>query len=262
MAQSDRYRLPRMVLSENNFAAIHNKNPWMPMWWSAALPGLGHLCQGFYVRGTILMSWEILINFKSRINLAILYTFTGKFDQAAEVFETKWAIFYGVIFCFAIFDSYRLNVEMNMLARLERKQRRHHYQMMKMSSTGVNFLTRVNPWGSAVWSALLTGFGHIYNNKTFKALILLGWTVAIIYFANLSDAIVYTLLGNFDQARQIIDYQWVLFFPSVYIFAIWDSYNDAAEMNKLFDEAQKYYLRKTYSQKDGRSHLTEGRLLP
>ncbi|AEG58527.1 hypothetical protein Desru_0229 [Desulforamulus ruminis DSM 2154] len=248
MVQKAYHRLQKMALSDNNIAILHNKNPWLPMWWSAALPGLGHLCQGFYIRGIILMSWEILLNFKGHINLAILYTFTGDFTRATQVLEPRWAIFYGVVFCFAIYDAYRNSVEVNMLARLERKQHQHQYLMMKMSTYGVNFLSKANPWVAAVWSIMLTGFGHIYNNKIFKALILLGWTIAIMYFANLNGAIIQTFLGEFERAKQTIDYQWLLFFPSIYIFGIWDAYNDSTEMSKVFNNVQKSYLKKIYGQ--------------
>ena len=218
----------------------------MPMWWSAALPGLGHLCQGAYFPGLVLISWEILINMKAHLNQAILYTFTGNFAKAREVIEPTWALFYGVVFCFAIFDSYRANVEINMLARLERKQNRRYYKFMHMSPYGLNYLHRSNPWVAAAWSALLTGFGHLYNGKAFKAVILMAWSIAIIYFAQLNGAIIATFNGQFDHAKKIINYQWLLFFPSVYFFAMWDAYNDSVEKNKLFVEAQKDYLRNNY----------------
>ncbi|MFZ5613189.1 hypothetical protein P378_10155 [Desulforamulus profundi] len=63
-----------------------------------------------------------------------------------------------------------------------------------------------------------------------------GWNIAIIYLANMHNAIVATLKGHFNLAQVMVDYQWLLFFPSIYIFAIWDSYNDCLEMNTVFDE--------------------------
>lgn len=216
------------------------------MVWSAALPGLGHLCQGSYFIGLFLMSWEILINFKAKLNEAILFTFTGQFSKAQEVLDTNWALFYGVVFTFAIFDAYRRTVEINQLAQLERKQSQRYYDFMHMSSYGINYLSKSNPWVAAAWSALLTGFGHIYNKKAFKAVILLIWTVAIIAFGNINKAIIATFNGQFEKATEIVNYQWLMFFPSIYLFAMWDAYNDAVENNKLFDEAQKAYLKKEY----------------
>ena len=252
MGRKEDYRLLRMAMSGSDIAILHNKNPWLPMLWSAALPGLGHLCQGAYFKGLMLLSWEILVNLKGHLNQAIVFTFTGQFEKVREVVNPGWALFYGVVFCFAIFDSYRTSVEINKLARLERKQTRRYYKYMEMSSYGLNYTDRNNPWVAAAWSALLTGFGHIYNKKAFKALILLSWTVAIIYFARLNDAIIATFNGQFDRAKETVNYQWLLFFPSIYLFSMWDAYNDAVEMNKLFAEAQKKYLRKLYEPQRGR----------
>lgn len=245
--------LPRMAISPSGINILHNKSPWMPMWWSAALPGLGHLCQGEYFRGIVLMSWEILVNTKARLNLAILYTFTGRFERAGEVLDPGWALFYAVIFCFAVYDSYRISVELNIINRLGRKQPRrsnNRYQFMSFNTKGINFIDRGNPWAAAAWSALLTGFGHLYNMKAFKAVILLAWAVAVISLGNINQAIAATFNGDFRRAKEIIDYQWALYFPSIYLFAIWDSYNDSVELNKLFSESQKNFLRRTYGLKD------------
>lgn len=246
MRSRNDFRLVKMAMSGNNLVILHIKSPWLPMWWSAALPGLGHLCMGFYIKGLILMSWEILVNVKAHLNLGILYTFTFQFDKAREVVNPGWALFYGVIFFFAIFDSYRTTTEMNMIARLERKQHNRYFRFMQMSASGFNYLDRANPWVAAAWSALLTGFGHIYNGKSLKAFILLVWAVAIIYLAHINDAIILTFTGKFHRVPEIVHYQWLMFFPSIYIFAIWDSYNDTIEMNKLFSDAQKAYLKKRY----------------
>ncbi len=190
------------------------------------------------------MSWEIIINYKARLNEAILYTFTGQFTRAAEVLNTEWALFYGVIFGFAIFDSYRLGVELNILSRLEKGQPRHHYQLVHMSAYSFNYLDRGNPWAAIAWSALFTGFGHLYNNKALKSVILVAWMVFIIHFSHLNSAIIATFNGNFPLAREVVDYQWLLFFPSIYVYAMWDAYNDTVEKNKLFAEAQKDYLKR------------------
>lgn len=239
-------RLPRMAISNWDRNILHKKNPWMPMWWSAAFPGLGHLCQGVYLKGSVLMLFETLVNFKAKLNLAILHTFTGDFNRAKEILDTEWALIYGVIFCFAIFDSQRITVELNLMARLEKKQPRHFYKFMSMSPSGLNYIGKGNPWVAAAWSALLPGFGHLYNNRGIKGLIILGWILAIINFSHVNDAIISTLTGNYSQNSNMINYQWLLFFPSIYNFALWDAYNDSVETNKLFDEEQRQYIKKAF----------------
>ncbi|MFZ5644011.1 MAG: hypothetical protein ACOY46_10505 [Bacillota bacterium] len=252
MGENVKFRISRMDMSPWDRAILHKKNPWIVMWWSASLPGLGHLCQGSYAKGLTLMSWEILVNFKAKLNLSILYTFTGDFKKAGEVIDAGWALFYGVIFCFAIFDSYRIAVELNLISRIENSEKRRKFIFFKMKTGGVSYLDRSNPWVSAFWSALLPGFGHIYNMKTIKGFIILSWTVAIIYFSHVNNAIIATFTGNFSRAAEMVHYQWLMFFPSIYLFSIWDSYGDSVEMNKIFVEEKIYYLTESYGWK-GRS---------
>ncbi|GAB6179674.1 hypothetical protein JCM14036_09930 [Desulfotomaculum defluvii] len=244
MGNRKQIRIHRMGMSTINVAVQHNKSPWLSAWWSAALPGLGHLCLGNYFKGLTLMSWEMLLNFKAKINLGILYTFVGEFQKAKEVIQLNWAIFYGVVFCFAIFDAYKTCVEYNTLSFLEKKQKRHYIKFFNLSPYGVNYLSRYNPWSSLIWSALLTGFGHLYTSKALKGIILFGWMVAIIIFSKINHAIIYTLIGEFERVNKVLDYQWLLFFPSIYVFAMWDSYNDAVEMNKLYTDDVKNRLTK------------------
>lgn len=237
-------RIPRMALSGLGLSVLHNKNPWVTMWWSAALPGLGHLCQGFYFKGLNLILWEIVINFKARLNLAILYTFTGDFEKARAVVNTEWALVYGALFCFAIFDSYRLAAELNLMSLIERKQKKRKFIAAKITSSGLLYLDRGNPWVAAAWAAMLPGFGHMYNMKSLKSIVLLAWALAIIHFSHVNEAIIATFTGDFLKARTCVNYQWLMFFPSLYVFSVWDSINDCVEMNKLFAEEQIHYLLK------------------
>lgn len=73
---------------------LHLRNPWVIAWWSAAFPGLGHLFLSKYLRGYILFAWEVVVNMQSHDNLAILYSFTGRFDMSREVINKEWMLLY------------------------------------------------------------------------------------------------------------------------------------------------------------------------
>ncbi|MZP28300.1 hypothetical protein GTO91_00995 [Heliobacterium undosum] len=240
------FRIKRMQMTGISLGIFHKKTPWMAAWWSAALPGLGHLCMGEYLKGLILMSWETYVNMKAHVNMAILYTFTGRFQAARDIIDEGWALVYVSIFCFAIFDGYRMSIELNTFSDLERKQKKRYFTFTHYSIWGVNYLSHKNPWAAAGWSALFTGFGHIYNMKTFKGVILLLWLVTIIFFSHFPQAVIYTFTGRFQEISNLVDYHWLMFFPSIYVFGIWDSYNEAVEMNKLFEEALKRHLRERF----------------
>lgn len=59
-------------------------------------------------------------------------------------------------------------------------------------------------------------------------------------------AIHYTLAGDFDQAKNIVDMQWLLYLPSIYTFVFYDAYVTAVEQNKLFEKEQSKFLRQNY----------------
>lgn len=69
---------------------IHLRNPYVIAWWSAASPGFGHLLLSKYVGGFVLVAWEIFINVNAKINLAMVYSFGGKFEVAKQVLEPRW----------------------------------------------------------------------------------------------------------------------------------------------------------------------------
>ena len=70
--------------------------------WSMAFPGLGHILLSKHLRGYLLFLWEVLVNFKGNINLAILYSFTGQFQLAKDVLDINWVLFYIPTYIFAV----------------------------------------------------------------------------------------------------------------------------------------------------------------
>ncbi|HSU79722.1 MAG TPA: hypothetical protein VLK78_04845 [Candidatus Angelobacter sp.] len=57
--------------------------------------------------------------------------------------------------------------------------------------------------------------------------------------AKVNTAILYTMLGDFTKARNVIDVSWVLFYITVYVFSIWDSYRRTVDLNTIYELA--YY---------------------
>ncbi len=59
-------RRPKGHISSIATNMLHLKNPWVTAWWSAAFPGFGHIILGSYVKGFLLVVWELLINVKAK----------------------------------------------------------------------------------------------------------------------------------------------------------------------------------------------------
>lgn len=78
----------------------------------------------------------------------------------------------------------------------------------------------------ALWSVALPGFGQLLNKKYFKGLLLFVLEVIINVKSNLNTVIILSFYGDMSGAIQATNYQWLMFYPCVYLFAIWDAYKD------------------------------------
>jgi hypothetical protein len=174
-----------------------------------------------------------------------MYTLQGHFDMAKQVLNERWFILYVGIYMYAIWDSYRSTVDMNKLYLLADREDAPLIPI-KMDAWETNYLDKRKPWVALAWSALVPGLGHLYLQKVISGFFIFGYTVAIIYFSHLPVAIHYTLIGDFIQANQVIDMQWLLYLPSIYCFIFYDAYVSAVEQNKLFEMEQSKFLRTRY----------------
>ena len=239
------YRRYRAYVSSYNVNILQNVNPWLPAWWSAAFPGLGHLMMGMYLKGFILFIWEYFINLNANINLAILYSFTGRFELAKDVVDIKWVLLYMPIYVVSIWDSYRLSVDVNKLSYLSVKENAPIVPF-KLSAFSLNYLDKRSPVLASFWSLITPGLGHLYVHRLPTGFFLLAWSITTIYFSNSLIAIHHSVLGNFSIAIESIKADWFLFLPSIYLFSMYDSYRIAQICNKLFKDEQTMYFKKNY----------------
>jgi hypothetical protein len=97
--------------------------------------------------------------------------------------------------------------------------------------------------------------GHLYTHRIPTSFFLLTLTIGTVYLSHILEAIHYTAVGAFSQATAILDPQWLLFIPSLYGFAIYDSYVNTVEYNQLFEQEQARFLRDNYQNPNFRSRL-------
>jgi hypothetical protein len=77
------------------------------MIWSIALPGCGQLLNGKIVKGLVLLILEFLINQQSSLNGVIIASFQGNIEQAIQLTNYQWLMYYPCFYMFSIFDAYR-----------------------------------------------------------------------------------------------------------------------------------------------------------
>jgi len=78
-----------------------------------------------------------------------------------------------------------------------------------------------------LWSIALPGFGQILNGELIKGLSFIALEILINIKSNLNQAIILSFQGNMKLAVDRTNYQWLMFYPCIYVFAIWDAYINA-----------------------------------
>lgn len=78
-----------------------------------------------------------------------------------------------------------------------------------------------------LWSIALPGFGQLLNRKYVKGILFILFEIIVNIKGRVNEVIVYSFLGQMEQAIQKADYLWIMFYPCLYLFAIWDAYRDA-----------------------------------
>jgi hypothetical protein len=83
------------------------------------------------------------------------------------------------------------------------------------------------------------GFGHLLLNKYLRGYALILWEMFINQKIHLNTAMVYTFNGQFQAARDVLDPKFMSLYIPVYLFAIYDCYRTAVDMNKIYLLAQR-----------------------
>lgn len=250
-SNSDQFPSRRSIayISAVGTTQLHLRSPYVIASWTVIFPGLGHMLLSKYLRGYLLFIWELVINYMGNINLLILYSLTGQFEVAKEVVDIKWMTLYIPTYIFAIWDSYRTTIDLNhnyILAAREDAE----FKPFKLSAMEINYIDKRNPWVAAAWSTLIPGSGQLYIHRIITALFVVFWWIVVCYFSSFLPAFHYTLLGDFTQARAVVDKHWFLNVASVYMFSIYDSYINTVENNKLYDWEQTKFFRRDYQNRN------------
>jgi hypothetical protein len=85
----------------------------------------------------------------------------------------------------------------------------------------------MNPYEKLLWSIALPGFGQLLNGKYVKGIIFIFLEFLINVQANFNEVIRLSFHGNIEEAIAQADYQWLMFYPCLYFYAMWDAFKDA-----------------------------------
>lgn len=78
-----------------------------------------------------------------------------------------------------------------------------------------------------LWSVAFPGFGQLLNKKYVKGIFFVLLEFIVNVQSHFNEIILYSFHGEIEKAVQHANYQWLLFYPCVYFFAMWDAFKDA-----------------------------------
>ncbi len=85
-----------------------------------------------------------------------------------------------------------------------------------------------------LWSIALPGFGQFRNGKYLKGIVLILLEFVINVQSHLNQILISSFHGEIRLSIAQTDYQWLMFYPCVYMFGIWDAYRDAGGGTKPY----------------------------
>jgi len=88
----------------------------------------------------------------------------------------------------------------------------------------VELLKKIGKFQAIMWSIALPGFSQLLTGQYYKGTLYVLTEILINVYSHFNTAIMYSYLGEFTKAEEVINYQWLLFYACLYFFAMWDAY--------------------------------------
>lgn len=76
------------------------------------------------------------------------------------------------------------------------------------------------------WNIALPGVAQLLNGKYIKGVLFIVLEFLINVQANFNTVILLSFQGEINQAIEQTNYQWLMFYPCLYMFAMWDGYRE------------------------------------
>ncbi len=85
----------------------------------------------------------------------------------------------------------------------------------------------MNPKEKLLWSIAFPGFGQLLNSKYVKGIIFISLEFIINVQSQFNQIIYFSFNGEISKAIEHTEYQWLMFYPCIYFYSMWDAYKDA-----------------------------------
>ncbi|WP_413301696.1 hypothetical protein AA0X95_22265 [Bacillus sp. 1P10SD] len=87
---------------------------------------------------------------------------------------------------------------------------------------------------AVLWNIAFPGFSQLIIGQYFKGVLFVILEIVVNVMSRFNRAIMYSFLGEIKKAEAVIDYQWLMFYPCLYMFSMWDGYRSAMPDNEKY----------------------------
>lgn len=88
-------------------------------------------------------------------------------------------------------------------------------------------MKKIGKLESILWNVALPGFSQLISGDFLKGLLFVLLEFIINMESNFNLAIMYSFQGQIEMALSVTNFQWLMFYPCLYFFALWDAYRRA-----------------------------------
>ncbi len=92
----------------------------------------------------------------------------------------------------------------------------------------------MNKLEAVFWNIAFPGFSQLLMGQYIKGILFVALEVMINANSHFNSAIMYSFLGEINNAEKVLNYQWLMFYPCVYLFSLWDGYRSAMSENEKY----------------------------
>ncbi|QCJ41847.1 hypothetical protein FAY30_08065 [Bacillus sp. S3] len=85
---------------------------------------------------------------------------------------------------------------------------------------------------AVLWNIAFPGFTQLLTGNYIKGVLFVVLEFLMNVNSRFNQAIMYSFLGEIERAEAVINYQWLMFYPCVYMFSMWDGYRSAMPANE------------------------------
>ncbi|WP_080875233.1 hypothetical protein [Oceanobacillus timonensis] len=87
---------------------------------------------------------------------------------------------------------------------------------------------------AVLWSIALPGFAQLLHRHYVKGILFIGLEFLINVMGNLNTIIVLSFNFKIEESIAQTNYLWLMFYPCLYFYAIWDAYKNAGGGERAF----------------------------